>query len=393
MARGQAPAPLPGVVGKRQLNLVCALAYSPDGTLLASRSRIGTVGVWDVATGKLLECFTDRPGGILCFVCFSPDGQYVLSGSDGTRVRRWRVAGGRQNPLPETAVGNFGAVSADGRTFASACYSTRQTIDLYETATGKNRAKIPAETRVESLALSPNGRWLAANDDARLRVWELPSGRERCRIDHAGGLCPVTFSADGKTMALATSRDGLFVVDVDQLLGKSKPTRRDAPTADELKRLWADLIGDDAVRAYRTIHRLAEAPRASARFLGQKLKPAEGPPAPPRPLAALIREADGPDAERGERAAEELRRLGGAAEPALRRAILAARAAGKPRVELEDIYREIEHWRPAGEELRMLRAVEALELMGGADAQAVLNRLAKGGWAAHQTRETQAALE
>jgi WD40 repeat protein/serine/threonine protein kinase len=65
-----------------------SVAFSPDGTRLASASIDRTVKVWDVATGDEVLSLRGHTGGVLG-VAFSPDGNLLASaGRDGT-VRIW----------------------------------------------------------------------------------------------------------------------------------------------------------------------------------------------------------------------------------------------------------------------------------------------------------------
>jgi WD40 repeat protein len=60
------------------------VAFSPDGSLLASAGDDGTVRLWDPRTGRQQASLTGHTGHV-CAVAFSPDGSLLASaGDDGT---------------------------------------------------------------------------------------------------------------------------------------------------------------------------------------------------------------------------------------------------------------------------------------------------------------------
>ena len=123
-----------------------AVKFSPDGSLLASASDDGTVGLYDVASGQARR-LRGHTGDVFSVV-FSPDGRILASGGADQTVRLWDVAGGTARVLRghQMLVAQV-AFSPDGRTVASS--SLDRTIRLWDIASGADtvlrghRDKIP----------------------------------------------------------------------------------------------------------------------------------------------------------------------------------------------------------------------------------------------------------
>jgi WD40 repeat protein len=138
-----------------------SLSFSPDGKTLAA-GYYDTVWMFDTLSGELLRSFQEKLGE-LPVVAFTPDGLTIAAGSrnDGF-IFLWNAAGGDPRLVLK---GNFGrtnslAWSPDSRTLASA--SEANTVLIWDSATGMNPGEITLSGPITGLSFSPDGTRLAA---------------------------------------------------------------------------------------------------------------------------------------------------------------------------------------------------------------------------------------
>src|SRR5882724_11633088 len=72
---------------------VLAVAFSPDGRLLASSSRDKTIKLWDPRSGKLARTLAGHAADVYS-VAFSPKGDLLASGGGDKAIRLWDVRAG-----------------------------------------------------------------------------------------------------------------------------------------------------------------------------------------------------------------------------------------------------------------------------------------------------------
>jgi hypothetical protein len=143
--------------------IVEAVAFSPDGQLVASASYDNTVRLWETATGtccSTLEGHSDR----VTAVAFSPDGQLVASASYDNTVRLWETATGTCCSTLEGHSDRVTAVafSPDGQLVASVSWD--DTVRLWEVATGTSRTLEGIFYCVTAVTFSPDGQVLHTNN-------------------------------------------------------------------------------------------------------------------------------------------------------------------------------------------------------------------------------------
>jgi WD40 repeat protein len=181
---------------------VNSLSLSADGKTVASGGD-NTVRLWDVASGKQLQCFTGHTDTVKS-VALSPDGRRVVSASMDGSVRLWdaetgkelhqlkghdswvmsvafspdgrRVATGSEGLVRESDALASGVVAVAGSGIVLPRAFEKYTIRVWDAETGLEVFHIQGgDGAVRCVAFSPDGtRLLSGGDDGVVRLWRIP---------------------------------------------------------------------------------------------------------------------------------------------------------------------------------------------------------------------------
>ena len=196
-------------------NHVESVAISVDGRYLATGNPDGTARLWAIESGDELRRFVGHEGPITS-ITISSDSRFLVTGSrvEGI-VRLWSFENGRELRRFDTgSMLESVAISPDNRYVAAASYEGGILWSVESGEVVRRSKKFRRrKTKASSVAFSSDNRYVVSgNEDGTVRLLSLEKWKEHLRFEaHMADVISVAISSDNRFMVTG-SRDSTACV-------------------------------------------------------------------------------------------------------------------------------------------------------------------------------------
>jgi WD40 repeat protein len=185
---------------------ITSVVWSPDGERIAAACWDSTIKVWEARSGRRLATLRGSQGGVVT-LAWNPDSRQLASGGRDRAIRIWDSLDASQTRVLTGDLEDVVSVawSPDGARLASASGDFGVQVNVWDANTGEQRLSIPISGFMRSIAWSADGRRLAAGgNDGSISIWDSADGREISVLEgHGGTISSVAWDHHGERLLSA----------------------------------------------------------------------------------------------------------------------------------------------------------------------------------------------
>jgi len=190
----------PRMVLNGHVNDVNSVAFSADGTQLATASSDETVRIWNSGNGQQ-QLVLEGPEYKVNDVAFSPDGRQLAAAYDNGTIVVWDPIKGQARLTLKGHVGPVNRIAFSPNGLSVTSCGRDGTIRIWEAESGQQSFSLSGNLKsVTCIALSPDGQQLIfGGGDGAVKLWDIQTQSERRSLNlHRYAVFCVAFSPDGK---------------------------------------------------------------------------------------------------------------------------------------------------------------------------------------------------
>ncbi|MFX0022214.1 MAG: serine hydrolase [Candidatus Hermodarchaeota archaeon] len=187
--------------------------FSTDGKSLASGSHDGSIKIWDISNGEVLDTLQGHYYGAIS-LAFSPDGSKLASGGWGKKINIWDLTSGSliQSWSISPYIAMDLAFSPDGESLivgkgvwgGNFAQPQENTLNLFNISNGGIIQNFTGHTNaVSSVLFSQDGTWIVSGSwDNSIKIWNVTSGSEIHSLNnHTFIVSSISLSPDESMLA------------------------------------------------------------------------------------------------------------------------------------------------------------------------------------------------
>lgn len=199
---------------------VSRVAWSPDGNLLASSSRDKTLWLWDAVAKRYRGALYGHTAGVVD-LAFLADSRGLVSASEDGTLRVWDVVTRQCLRVIEGHTSSLHDVDWSPDSAHVVCGSADRLVTIYDlTGATPPQTLRGHEGSGPNVGWSATGRWIASSEwDNVVRLWDTRSGACLQVLHHPADetafIHSLAWSPDGRRLACATYRHGVYVFDIE----------------------------------------------------------------------------------------------------------------------------------------------------------------------------------